>query len=103
MFRVKPSTKSVSSRFEVLTAGLLKIRVFRDVILCRWASTSGRFGGILVPYSSEPSSRTTRRHTPEYFNLEEGQHLGLCMQCRAMSWEVIVAHFNLLSRNLHGE
>jgi len=82
MFRVKPSTKSVSSRFEVLTAVLLKIRVFRDVTLCRWARSSGRFGGI-VPYNSEPSIRTTRRHTPEYSNLEDVQQLGLCMQCRA--------------------
>jgi hypothetical protein len=102
MFSVKPSTKSVSSRFEVLTAVLLKILDFRDVALCRWVRSSGRFGGIVVPYNSEPSSRTTRHHTPEYFNLE-GQQFGLRMQCRAMLWEVIVAHFNLLSRNLYGE
>lgn len=85
MLRVKPSTKSVSSRVEVLTAVLLKIQVFGDVTPCRWARSSGRFGGIVVPYNSEPSSQSTRCHTPEYFNLEEGQQLGLCMQCRAMS------------------
>jgi hypothetical protein len=90
MFGAKPSTKRVSSRFEVLTAVLLKIHVFRDVTLGRWARSSGRFGGIVVPYNSEPSSQTKRRHTPEYFNLEEGQQLGLCMQCRAILWEVTV-------------
>jgi hypothetical protein len=82
---------------------LLKIRVFRDVTLCRWALSSGRFGVIVVPYSSEPSSKSTRRHIPDYFNLEESQQIGLCMQCRAMLWEVIVANFNLLSRNLYSE
>jgi len=35
MLRVKGPAKSVISRFEVLTAVLLKIQVFRDVTLCR--------------------------------------------------------------------
>ena len=32
-----------SARFEFVTAELLKVQVFKDVTLCRWANSSIRF------------------------------------------------------------
>jgi len=38
-------TEFTNARFEVLSAALLKIQVFRVVQLCRWVNSSRRFEG----------------------------------------------------------